>query len=48
MRSDPPVRAAFSGLDPPTLVTRLGSDARFAGFRQALRRFLDETAIARR
>jgi phosphohistidine swiveling domain-containing protein len=42
VRADPPVRTTFGELDPPTLLTRLDSDARFAGFRQALRQFLDE------
>jgi phosphohistidine swiveling domain-containing protein len=42
VRADPPVRAAFSELDPRTLLTRLDGDARFACFRQALRQFLDE------
>ncbi len=40
--ADPSVRAAFSELDAPTLLARLDSDDVFAGFRQALRRFLDE------
>jgi rifampicin phosphotransferase len=42
VRADPPVRAAFSELDPPTLLTRLDSDPMFADFCQALRQFLDE------
>jgi pyruvate,water dikinase len=42
VRADPPVHAAFGELDPPTLATRLDSDPRLAGFRRALRRFLDE------
>ena len=41
VRAEPLVRAAFGELDPPALLTRLDSDAAFAGFRQALRRFLD-------
>ncbi len=41
VRADPEVRAAFGELDPPTLLTRLGRDAGFTGFRQALRQFLD-------
>jgi phosphohistidine swiveling domain-containing protein len=39
---DPPIRAAFGELDPPTLLARLDTDARFDGFRQALHQFLDE------
>jgi phosphohistidine swiveling domain-containing protein len=42
VRADPPVRAAFTELDPPTLMTRLDSEPGLAGFRQALRQFLDE------
>jgi pyruvate,water dikinase len=42
VQTDPPVRAAFGELDPPTLLTRLDSDPRFTGFREALREFLDE------
>jgi pyruvate,water dikinase len=42
VRADPPVRAAFSELDAPTLLTRLDSDATFADFRRALRQFLDQ------
>ena len=42
VRADPPVRAAFSELDPPTLLTRLDGDTTFVGFRRALRQFLDE------
>jgi rifampicin phosphotransferase len=42
VRADPPVRAAFDELDPPTLLTRLDRDGRFADVRQALRQFLDE------
>jgi rifampicin phosphotransferase len=42
VRADPPMRAAFRELDPPTLLTRLDGDITFAGFRQALRQFLDE------
>jgi phosphohistidine swiveling domain-containing protein len=42
VRADPPVRAAFSELEPPTLLTRLDSDAMLAGFRPKLRQFLDE------
>src|SRR5215213_4025650 len=41
LRADPLVLAASGELDPPTLLTRLDSDAAFAGFRQALRQFLD-------
>ena len=42
VRNDPTLREAFSRLDPPTLATRLHSDARFAGFREVLHQFLDE------
>ncbi|HEX3206429.1 MAG TPA: PEP/pyruvate-binding domain-containing protein, partial [Propionibacteriaceae bacterium] len=42
VRSDPLVRAAFSELEPPKLLTRLDTDARFGGFRTKLRQFLDE------
>jgi rifampicin phosphotransferase len=42
VRADPPVRAAFGELDPPTLLTRLDTDVRFASFHQALHQFLDE------
>jgi phosphohistidine swiveling domain-containing protein len=42
VRADPSVRTAFDELDPRTLLTRLDSDPRFAGFREALRAFLDE------
>jgi rifampicin phosphotransferase len=42
VRAEPLVRAAFGELDPPTLLTRLNSDAAFTGFRQALRQFLDD------
>jgi phosphohistidine swiveling domain-containing protein len=42
VRTDPALRKTFQELDPAGVASRLDSDARFAGFRNALGNFLDE------